>query len=179
MSKEIQFQVGKTKVREGDYVVISWQCDSPDAVSLTVDNGLSPYNVQLADSGSRSVTIEKSKGKKTVLRLNVVYNGKVERKELEVKVEEVREAKAPKARQARPARSFRNPFRNFKANWNSFKYRLRYGWQVMPEKKRRIYKAIMYGLLAVWLFSIVRTCGYQAGYQKGLESAPQSTISTV
>ena len=174
--RTIQFSVDKTKVREGDYVVITWSCDGPDAVSLTVDNGMSSYNTQLADSGSRSVTIEKSKGNKTIMRLNVVYNGKVERKELEVKVEAVKPAKAKKVRTHKPVS---NPFRNFKSKWNSFVYRLKYGWQAMPERKRRIYKTILYALLAIWLLSTVRTCGYNAGYQKGLQKAPESTISSV
>lgn len=177
MSKEIQFKTDRTKVREGEYVIISWQCDSPDAVSLTVDNGFSSYSVQLADSGSRSVTVEKSKGRKTVLRLNAVYNGKVERKEIEVKVEEVKARRAPKA--GTSPKPFRNPFRNFRSGWNSFKYRLSYGWQAMPEKKRRNYTTVLIALALVWLFTVARTCGYQAGYQKALDSAPQTTSVTI
>ena len=175
--KTIQFSVDKTKVREGDYVIITWNCDSPDAVSLTVDGGISSYNTQLADSGSRSVTLDKAKGGKVILRLNVVYNGKVERKELAVKVEAVKAAKAHKAKKVHTSRPVSNPFRNLKQNWNSFLYRLKYGWQAMPEKKRRRYKAIFCVLLAVWLFSIARTCGYQAGYEKGLEAQIESPAS--
>ena len=177
--KTIQFSADKTKVREGDYVVVSWSCESPDAVSLTVDNGISSYNTQLADSGSRSVTIGKSKGNKTILRLNVVYNGKIERKELEVKVEGIKAAKAQKAKKIHTRRPTSNPFRNLKQNWSSFIYRLKYGWNAMPMKKRRIYKAIFCALLVVWFFSIARTCGYQAGYEKGLEAAPRTTVSNV
>lgn len=176
MGKDIQFSVDRTKAKEGESVVVSWNCDSPDAVSLAVDNGYTSYNVQLADSGSRPVTIEQSKGK-TLLRLNVVYNGKVERKELSVKVEKVKAAKAPKTRTAR--KPLRNPFRNFRSNWNSFCYRLRYGWQAMPQKKRRNYSAILIALALIWLFTIARTCGYQAGYRNGVESAPQTTSVTV
>lgn len=172
------FKVDKKKAKVGDWVTVSWNCDSPDAVSLTVDNGYSSYNVQLADSGSYGITIAKSKGK-TILRLNVVFNGKVQREELEVKVEEsehhqqstgssrkVYEAEPPRSSKKR---SFGNPLSWLSRKWSDFNARFRYGWSLLPEKKKRIYKIALWVIVAVWLFSIAQSIGYKAGYQRGIQ----------
>lgn len=169
LMSSFNFTVDKKSVREGDYVVVSWACKNPDAVSLTVDNGYGQTSVQLADSGSRSVVMDRSKGK-TVLRLSVVQNGKIHKEELSVKVEA---RKAPKAERTSTHSGPKNSFKNIKGNWSTFVYRLRYGWQMLPEKKRRIYRAILYALIAVWIFSIAESIGYRAGFRKGVESAPQ------
>ena len=174
-STPIKFSVDKSKAKEGEYVTVYWSCESPDAVSLTVDDGFSPSRVQLPDSGSRVIAIGKSNDGKTTLRLNVVRNGKVERKELEVKVETMKAAKAKKTKTAHTRKPISNPFRNLKSGWNSFIYRLKYGWQVMPDKKRRTYKVALYAIIALWLLCIARTCGYQAGYDKGQNEAIDRT----
>jgi len=151
---------------------VSWDCESPDAVSLTVDNGFRETSVQLADSGSRSVVMDQSKGN-TTLRLTVVQNGKVQKEELSVKVSK------PKAKTTKQHRPLNNPFKNLNGNWSSFIYRLRYGWQMLPDKKRKIYKAIFFGLIALWLFGIAESIGYKAGFKKGYESAPQELTQNV
>lgn len=167
MSKNIQFNIDKTKVKTGEYVTVTWQCEGPDAVSLTIDNGSSTNSLQLPDSGSRSIVMEKGK---TTLRLKAIFNGKAEQKELTVKVEEPKAAKKPRARKA-TSRRLRSP----KELWYGFKA----GWNMLPEKRRRVLKTLIYVTLALWFFSIIRTCGYQDGYQKGIESSTQYSTQTV
>lgn len=176
------FKVDKKKANIGDWVTVSWDCDSPDAVSLTVDNGFSSYNVQLADSGSYGITIAKSKGK-TILRLNVVFNGKVQREELEVKVEgseqreksnsaesdrKVYEAEPPKSSK-KASKAYNNPLNWISQKWDNFNAKFQYGWSLLPERKRRIYKTVLWVIVAIWLFSIAQSIGYKAGYKRGIQ----------
>lgn len=144
MSNRIRFVVDRKKAVPGEYVTVTWTCEDPDSVSLTVDNGISVSNVQLADNGSRVVLIEQGKGGKTSLRLNAVFNGKVERQSIEVRT--VSPSK-PKRRRI-----------SLKASWEIFRQRLVCSWRSMPEKTRRIYKILAAVLAAFWLAGIAGTC---------------------
>ncbi|MCQ2148156.1 MAG: hypothetical protein MJZ16_11680 [Bacteroidales bacterium] len=183
------FRVDKKRAKVGDWVTVSWDCDSPDAVSLTVDNGFSSHNVQLADSGSYGITITKSNGGKTTLRLNVVFNGKVQREEVEIKVEgsepehkaesdkKVYEAEPPKSSKS-SRKPFTNPLDWLSKKWNNFNAKFRYGWSLLPERKRRIYKTVFWVIVAIWLFSIAQSIGYKAGYQRGIQDGTH-TVNVV
>lgn len=152
MSK-ITFNSDKTKAREGEYINVSWSCEGPDAVSLTIDNGYNSSSMQLADSGSRAILLTKSKGK-TVLRLKAVFNRKAEVSEIAVKVEAPKpekKAKAPKAK--KPRKPIKNPFKTLKSSWTTFWSRMKYGWQMLPPRKRRTYKILFLVLFILWLLT--------------------------
>ncbi|MCI2081717.1 MAG: hypothetical protein LKJ93_00805, partial [Bacteroidales bacterium] len=92
----IIFKVDRKAIKEGEAVIIHWECQNPDSVSLKVDDGYQSAILQLADSGNREISITRSKGK-TILTLRVVENGKLKKKEISIKV------KKEKPQKARPA----------------------------------------------------------------------------
>lgn len=192
---KIQFSTDKDKVKEGEYVTVAWCCEGPDAVSLTVDNGFSSYVMQLPDSGSRQIKVEKSKGR-TIFRLTVVYNGKAQRAELPVRVSNIKPVKASKPghsftfgkskssnagtyKASNSGRTVKDIVENIKSWFRTTWGKIKLGWQMMPEKKRRTYKIIFAVLVAMWLLSLSRNAGFQAGYQKGLQDAPAQTTTFV
>jgi len=191
MGKILKFSVDKQKITQGEWVTVSWECEDPDAVSLTVvdTEGNSRNIIHLADSGAQAVTLDLAG--KTVIRLNAVFGGKAQREEVTVKVakkkqEKAKDSQAKEARYEGPGRKsnssknpFSNPFSNLGQKWNTFIQRLAYGWSLLPQRRRRIYKAIIWGIIAFWFFSIAQGIGYKAGYQKGLEEAPVHTVNNI
>jgi len=80
----IKFNVDKKQVAEQEYVTVSWECRSPDQVTLTVEDGTRTVH-QLADSGSRVVQASGNADVMT-LTLRASIAGKTHEKTLSVKV---------------------------------------------------------------------------------------------
>ncbi len=170
---KIVFSSDKRSATEGDFVVVSWECWLPDAVTLTIENGYESSRMQLPDSGTRTIAIRKSKGK-TTLRLVASFGGRVERKELDIKVKNLRPVRA-KVYRARPQRGRvwrpKEWFSSLGYRWRSFCQRVVYGWRALPERKRRTYKLLLVLLVAMWIGSLMCTAGYNAGYERGVKDA--------
>jgi hypothetical protein len=172
---KIVFNVDRTEVNEGENVMVAWDCGIPDAVTLTIDNGYSTSQIQLADSGSRMVAIHKSKGR-TTLRLAVATGGKIERREVVLKVKNIKTTHTQTASNKGTNYSYvkqRNGF-SLKRLYNKISYRIRgffqrlsYGWSVMPKRTKRIYQFALLLMVVMWF----NTCGQSKGYQMGYEQA--------
>ena len=175
MSAKINFTVDRKSVREGETVMVTWDAGVPDAVTLTIENGYETSRLQLPDSGSRAVMIAKSKGK-TTLRLAVAQGGRVERRELCVKVKNIKPIRAkayrPKSHRNRQF-SLKNLPRRIGEWWRTFCSRMRYAWQVMPPKQKRIYRILLIVLAVMWMGSMWRNAGYRAGYEQAIRDAQQ------
>ncbi len=172
---KIVFSVDRTEVNEGENVMVAWDCGIPDAVTLTIDNGFSTSQIQLADSGSRMVAIHKSKGR-TTLRLAVATGGKIERREVVIKVKNIKTSKTQTTssssggytyKKQRNEFSFRRLYDRAAYRIRSFFQRLSYGWSVMPKKTKRIYQFAFLLMVVMWF----NTCGQSKGYQMGYEQA--------
>lgn len=167
----INFSVDRTSATEGESVVVAWDCGVPDSVSLTIDNGYSSSRLQLADSGSRVIMVGRSKGTMK-LRLTVAAAGRIERRELSIKVKNLRTVKAKTARpKNRPQFSPKGLFGRV-ATWaRNVRQRFSYAWRVMPAKQKRIYIIMLLVLAALWIGALSRDAGYRAGYERGLMDA--------
>ncbi|MBO7198132.1 MAG: hypothetical protein J6V28_04980 [Tidjanibacter sp.] len=178
---KINFSVDRTSVKEGESVLVAWECGIPDAVTLTINNGYSTSQIQLADSGSRAVTMTKSKGR-TTLRLTVATAGRIERREIEIRVKNqkiTRTYSSPRRRRTASGSSAASGggikvwWERVRYRFRSFVERLRYSWQVMPPKTKRLYKWMLLLLAAMWIGSLSQGRGYKAGYEQGFEDAKQ------
>ncbi|MBR2400502.1 MAG: hypothetical protein IKB03_01920 [Tidjanibacter sp.] len=188
MSKEkIIFSVDRKSAHEGENVMVAWECDLPDAVTLTINNGYTTSQIQLADSGSRSVTMTKSKGK-TTLRLTAAFGGRIERKEIDVRVQNLKVTRTYSAPNRGRSGARGGSHRNFSLRgwWERVAYRLRsywqrvkYAWQTMPPKTKRIYKFMLILLAAMWLSSLSQGRGYKAGYERGFQDAVEMQAPTL
>jgi hypothetical protein len=83
MSK-ISFDIDRKQVQEGESVTVSWSCESPDMVTLTVVDGVKSVH-QLGDSGTRVIPAT-GNADKIVLTLRASIAGKTEEKTATVKV---------------------------------------------------------------------------------------------
>lgn len=168
MSSKIKFSIDRKSAGEGEYVTLSWDCGMPDSATLTIENGYRTSRLQLPDSGSRTVLIEKSKGK-TTFRLAATWGTRKEVSELSVKVKNL---KTIRAKAYRPKRgktlSFRGLWGRIVSWWRSFTGRLSYAWRVMPPRQKRIYKIVLIVLAIMWAGSAWRNAGYRAGYEQAL-----------
>ena len=174
--KGIEFKVDRKRVKEGDIVVVTWNCNLPDSVTLIIDNGYNISRIQLPDSGTRSVLIQRSKGK-TTLRLSVVQGGKVEYKEVEVKNISLTNDNGHRTYQGNSTSSTSSLsgwFGRLKYKISLFIQRFTYGWRVMPENKRRTYKILLAVLIVLWIAVIFQRIGYNAGYEKGRQEFQSS-----
>jgi len=153
-----QFSVDREKAQEGEYVTVSWSCQDTEAVSLSVNDGVMEYSMSLADSGSRTILIQNSPKGKTVLTLRSVNNGKVEKKEISVKVKNVETAKATKVG------SFQDKvqifFSDLKSSWRTFSARMKYGWQNLPPKRKTFFKIILIALVLIYLDILIHSFAY-------------------
>lgn len=172
---KIVFSIDRTDVNEGENVMVAWDCGIPDAVTLTIDNGYSVSQIQLADSGSRMVSIHKSKGR-TTLRLTVAMGGRIERREVVVKVKNLKTTKTHSTSNrgqnwsrgtSRNGFSFRKLYDKARYKIRGFFQRLSYGWSAMPRRTKRIYQFAFVLMIAMWF----NTCGQSKGYQMGYEQA--------
>ena len=173
MSSKIKFSIDRKSAGEGEYVTLSWDCGMPDNVTLTIENGYRTSRLQLPDSGSRTVLIEKSKGK-TTFRLAATQGTRKEVSELSVKVKNL---KTIRAKAYRPKRgkhfSLNGLWGRIVAWWRSFTGRLSYAWRVMPPRQKRIYKIVLIVLAIMWAGSAWRNAGYRAGYEQALRDQQQ------
>lgn len=176
MSKSnITFDVDRRSAKEGETITVTWDCGVPDSVSLRVDNGYRPFILQLADSGSRAIAIEKSKGK-TTLRLTASCGTRKESREIVVKVKNTKVIKAKEVRYRRSRRntsttlpSFRELWQRLRSGLRGFVQRVEYAWRTMPPRTKRIYKFLLILLAAMWISSMGRSQGYNAGYEQGIK----------
>ena len=176
MSKSnITFDVDRRSAKEGETITVTWDCGVPDSVSLRVDNGYRPFILQLADSGSRAIMIEKSKGK-TTLRLTASCGTRKESREIVVKVKNTKVIKAKEVRYRRSRRntstslpSFRELWGKLRSGLRGFVQRVEYAWRTMPPRTKRIYKFLLILLAAMWISSMGRSQGYKAGYEQGIK----------
>lgn len=173
MSSKIKFGVDRKSAGEGEYVTLSWDCGMPDSVTLTIENGYRTTRLQLPDSGSRTILIEKSKGK-TTFRLAAAQGTRKEVSELSVKVKNLKTIRA-KAYRPKSGKtfSFRGLWGRVVAWWRSFTGRLSYAWRVMPARQKRIYKIMLILLAVMWAGSAWRNAGYRAGYEQALRDQQQ------
>lgn len=175
------FEVNPAKVTEGDQVTVTWSCELPDSVMLSVEGCGSPTRVQLADSGTRSFYATEAGTMKFTLAVSC--NGKISRQEKKVSVKAMKTIKGEKVgRERTSSRSSSFSFdemKNRSFSWfgsiwqkiKGFFLRLAYGWAAMPEKKRRIWKFVVYLCIAMWLASFFQNLGYKFGYEKGIRDA--------
>lgn len=177
-NSEIKFSVDRSSATEGESVMVAWDCGVPDSVTLTIDNGLSSSRIQLSDSGSRMVMVGRCKGR-MVLRLAVASAGRIERRELVVKVKNLRTIKAKSARRTSSRTFTPNGFVGRAVRWvENLWRRLAYSWRVMPAKQKRIYVIMLLLLAALWISALSRNAGYEAGYREGLKGAGSEVYDT-
>lgn len=174
MSSKIKFDIDKKSAKEGESVLVAWECGMPDAVTLTIENGYDTTRLQLADSGSRAILIGKSKGK-TTLRLTVARGGKIERKELSIRVKNVKSIRA-KVYRSRRKFSLREVPKRVSGWWRTLRARLSYAWQSMTPKQRRLYKIVLVMMVVLWLGGLWRSAGYRAGYEQAMKDAQNIEI---
>ena len=153
--KAMTFSIDKKQVQEGEYFTVSWDCQNPDMVSMTVEDG-SRSQFQLPDSGSRAIQAS-GNADKIVLTLRASIGGKVEEKKAAVKVkrkvlkaEKVR--RSPKSSSSGGKKAF--DFSKISSWWNNFTSRLKMAWSYMPENKKLAYKILGLILLAMILAGI-------------------------
>lgn len=175
MSKKIEFTADRKSADEGGYVTLSWDCGMPDSVTLTIENGYKTTRLQLPDSGSRTILIEKSKGK-TTFRLAVAQGTSKTTSELSVKVKNIKplRAKAYRPHKSRRGFSFRGLGGRIATWWRNFTGRVSYGWRAMSPRQRRTYKIILILLAIMWAGSAWRNAGYRAGYQQAIRDRQQT-----
>lgn len=168
-NNDIKFAIDRTSAEEGENVMVTWECGIPDAVTLTIDNGFTKSQIQLPDSGARSVAIQRSKGS-TTLRLTVAQSGKIVRRELTVKVKNIKRVKAKTYRPSSSrGGSLKGLFGRLGGKINGFVQRMGYAWRAMPLRRRRIYQALF-----IWIAAMmVSTCSHNRGYEAGLNHALQ------
>lgn len=163
----IQFSTDRQSATEGEVVNVSWDCGVPDSVALKVENGYRTYILQLADSGNRAIMVEKSKGKMT-LTLTRACGVHKDSKSIAVKVKNLKVVKARPAR----SRSIPSPsqlWQRIKDGTRSFIGRVKYAWQVMPPKTKRIYRIVLIVLAVLYISSIGQSRGYRAGYEQAIK----------
>ena len=176
MSKSnITFDVDRRSAKEGESITVTWDCGVPDSVNLRVDNGYRPFILQLADSGSRAIAIEKSKGK-TTLRLTASCGTRKESREIVVKVKNTKVIKPKEVRYRRSRSTAQNNIPSLRELWGKlrsglrgFVQRVEYAWRTMPPRTKRIYKFLLILLAAMWISSMGRSQGYKAGYEQGIK----------
>lgn len=184
---KIVFSVDRTDVNEGENVMVAWDCGIPDAVTLTIDNGYSVSQIQLADSGSRMVSIHKSKGR-TVLRLTAATGGRIERREVAVKVNNLKTTRTHSTSNrgqnwsrgtSRNGFSFRTLYDKARYKTRGFFQRLSYGWSAMPRRTKRIYQFAFVLMIAMWFNTCGQSKGYQMGYEQAMRDAQSATVRYV
>lgn len=145
-----KFEVSAKRAKEGDWVDVSWECDTPDAVSLTTDNGYKTDRINLADSGTTRVYIPKSKGKMKMSLTAVMGTNKESRTE-SIGVKNRKTAKAKPAGIGR----FQMWREKMRARWCQTKAQVQYAWTYLPKKKKTMYKVIFFIWLALIAASII------------------------
>ena len=176
--QKISFSIDRTSAHEGEVVTVSWDCGVPDSVTLRIENGYRTSILQLPDSGTRAILEEKSKGK-TTLRLSAACGTRVERRELTLRVKNLKTIKAEPIHNRRKPHldlsnlSLRQLWLRAKGAVVGFWRRVEYGWRVMPPKTKRIYKIMLIVLAVMWISALGQSRGYKAGYEQGIKDRTQ------
>ena len=144
---KLKFNIDKVKADAGESVNVSWDCDNPDMVSLTVEDGQrSVY--QLGDSGSRSIKLS-GDSDKVVFTLSATLGGKVERSTRTVKVSRkvLKAEKVQRAPGSSSSSKFRMPdFGKVGDWWKRTASNFKMAWSYLPADKKLAYKIL--GILA-------------------------------
>jgi len=147
------FNIDRKQVSEGEYVTVSWECQTPDMVTLSVeDGGKTIY--QLGDSGSRVIRAS-GNADKMVLTLRVATGGRTEEKTLTVKVKR-KVLKAEKVNYAPRNGEKKKKFdlSRIKDGWSRFTAQSKTAWTYMPAEKKLAYKIMGLMVLVLALNSI-------------------------
>lgn len=154
MSK-ISFNIDKRQVQEGESITVSWNCESPDMVTLTVVDGVKSVH-QLGDSGTRVIPATGNADRIT-LTLRASIGGKTEEKSATVKVRR-KVVKAERVNSTPYGRKERttNPldFSKVKDWWKRTSDKYRTAWSYMPENKKLATKILGMMLALMILTSI-------------------------
>ena len=151
---KVSFSIDKKKVREGEYITVSWDCQEPDQVSLTVEDGAKTV-LHLGDRGSRVVQASGNADKIT-LTLRASIAGKTESRSETVKVErKVLKAEMPrKEKRTGQRRKHSGPdFTGVKNWWNRTKGMFSYSWSALPDTKKLASKLLGILMLIMLLTS--------------------------
>lgn len=160
MSK-ISFDIDRKQVQEGESVTVSWSCESPDMVTLTVVDGVKSVH-QLGDSGTRVIPAT-GNADKIVLTLRASIAGKTEEKTATVKVkrkvvkaERVNSTPYGKKERTGNGSSKNNPINlsRIKNWWQRTKDKYKTAWSYMPETKKLATK-ILGMMLALTILSSI------------------------
>ena len=136
MSK-ITFNIDKRQVQEGESVTVSWNCESPDMVTLTVVDGVKSVH-QLGDSGSKTIPAT-GNADKMVLTLRASIGGKTEEKSATVRVKrKVVKAERVNSTPYGKKEKTSSPldFSKVKDWWRRTSDKYKAAWSYMPENKK-------------------------------------------
>lgn len=134
---KISFSIDKKQVTEHEYVTVSWDCENPDQVTLTVEDGTKSIH-QLPDSGRRVIEASGNADRMT-LSLRAVIGGKTQEKSMTVKVKrKVLKAEkvngAPHGSQGSKKSWF--DLSKIKGWWSRTIAGFKTAWTYMPENKK-------------------------------------------
>lgn len=144
---KLKFNIDRTKAEAGESVNVSWDCENPDMVSLTVEDGQKSV-YQLGDSGSRSIKLS-GDSDKVVFTLSATLGGKVERSTHTVKVSRkvLKAEKVHRAPRSSSSRKFKMPdFGKVGDWWKRTTVNFKTVWSYLPSDKKLAYKIL--GILA-------------------------------
>lgn len=134
---KISFNIDKKQVAEHEYVTVSWDCENPDQVTLTVEDGTRSVH-QLPDSGSRVIEASGNADRMTLI-LRAVIGGKTQEKSATVKVKR-KVLKAEKVHGTPHGGSGSGKdwfdFTKVKDWWSRTSAGLKTAWTYMPENKK-------------------------------------------
>jgi len=141
----ITLATDKKRISEGEYITVSWDCQNPDMVSLTVDDGGRSVH-QLGDSGSK-VLQASGNADRMILTLRASVGGKIEEKSATVKVER-KVLKAEKVNRSPRSGPDNRKFdlARIKDWWSRTTMQYKTAWNYLPEEKKLAVKVM--GLLA-------------------------------
>ncbi|MBR1782751.1 MAG: hypothetical protein IJ753_04450 [Bacteroidales bacterium] len=134
---KLSFNIDKKQVTEHEHVTVSWDCENPEQVTLTVEDGTKSIH-QLPDSGSRVIEASGNADRMT-LTLRAVIGGKTQEKSVTVKVKR-KVLKAEKVhgapRGSSGSRKAWFDFSKVKGWWSRTIAGLKTSWTYMPENKK-------------------------------------------
>ena len=134
---KLSFNIDKKQVTEHEHVTVSWDCENPDQVTLTVEDGTRSIH-QLPDSGSRVIEASGNADRMT-LTLRAVIGGKAQEKSATVKVKR-KVLKAEKVHSApRSSSGGRKSWfdlSKIKGWWSRTTAGFKNAWTYMPENKK-------------------------------------------
>lgn len=135
----MKFRTDKTKVHEGENFIVSWDCENPEMVSLTVEDG-AKSQIPLPDNGSRTISAS-GNADKIVLTLHASIGGRVQVKKAVVKVTRnvVKTEKVHHRTRSSPGNKKIFDLSKIASWWNTVSFRMKTTRAYMPEDKRMAY----------------------------------------